>query len=275
MCQKKVINREKHSLYNTFAKVGAVMKGRHVIGLSLVLIVSCIGIRACYATLFAMHNLVFCIDDQITLTEKYALMNFIHALHEHTTHVSDTILPIQQQFPFVTSIAITRLPNNILQYTIHTAEPCCIVNQELAFTKNNTLVHRNIFTPTALQNLPTMLVDEVALQKEHGLDRFQQCVAELPRDLFADYKIAWFNPMHLRLYTKNQSDFSIIFSVDHLPDERTITACTSIKQSLPPAKKNRYEKKGQSNTSNWAADIRFNNQIVLYAEKGDGGTWLK
>lgn len=251
------------------------MKGRHIIGLSLLLIVSCVGLRTCYTTLFAVHNLAFCIDDQITGAEKHALINFVHALHEQNTHVSDTILSIQQQFPFVTSIAITRLPHNIMQYTIHVAEPCCMINQELAFTKNNTLVHKNIFTPTTMHSLPTMFVDEVALQKEQGMLNLQQCVTELPHTLFNDYKIAWFNPMHLRLYDKNQPNFSIVFSVDRLPDEQTITACTTIKQNLPSPKKNRYEKKGHANMSSWAADIRFNNQIVLYAEKGDGGTWLK
>jgi len=252
------------------------MKGRHVIGLSILLIVACIGLRAGYTALFTVHTLAFCIDDQITCAEKHAIMNFIHTLHERdTTHIADSILPIQQQFPFIESIAIALLPNNILQYSIAVAGPCCIVNQELAFTKNNNLVNKQIFTPTRIQNIPTMLVDEVALQKEQGLHSFQQCVTELPRSLFTDYDVAWFNPMHLRLYDKNQPRFSIVFSVDRLPDTRTITACSSIKQNLPSANKNRHEKRGRSNASSWAADIRFNNQIILYAEKGDGGTWLK
>ncbi len=248
------------------------MKGRHVIGLSILLIVSGIGLRKSYATLCTVHTLTFCINDQITCAEKHAIMNFIHALHEHnTTQVADNILPIQQQFPFITSITIALLPNNIMQYTMDIANPCCIVNQELAFTKNNTLVSKHIFTPTSIQNLPTVLVDEVALQKDHGLLSFQQCVTALPSSLFTDYNVAWFNPMHVRLFDKTQPQFSIVFSVDRLPDARAITACTSIKHNLPSPNKNRYKKKGQSNTSNWAADIRFNNQIVLYAEKGDRG----
>jgi len=248
------------------------MKGRHVIGLSILLIVSGIGLRKSYATLFAMHNLAFCINDQITCTEKHAIMNFIHTLHErNTTHVADNILPIQQQFPFIEFITIALLPNNIMQYTIDIADPCCIVNQELAFTKNNTLVSKHIFTPTSIQNLPTVLVDEVALQKDQGLLSFQQCVTQLSHSLFTDYNVAWFNPMHVRLYDKQQPQFSIVFSIDRLPDARAITACTTIKQNLPSPKKNRYQKKGRSNASIWAADIRFNNQIVLYAEKGDRG----
>jgi len=267
-------------------QIGVVMKGRHIIGLSILLIIACIGLHNGYTALFAMHNLVFCIDDHITDTEKHAIMTYIHTLHERANiPTSDNILPIQQQFPFVESIHITLLPNSMMQYTVHISQPCCIVNQELAFIKNNTLTHKQIFNPTSIQNLPSVFVDEIALQKKHGLHNFQHCITSLSQDLLNDYNVAWFSEVYVRLHEKNHPQFSIIFSADRLPDTRTISACTAIKQDLVkqallqntpllaklPLKKNTFEKKRQLNTSNWAADIRFNNQIVLYAEKGDRG----
>lgn len=248
------------------------MRGRHIIGLSILSIMTCAGLYTSYATLFAVHNLVFCIDDHITDTEKHSIMALIHTLHEReTAHIYDNMLPIRQQFPFIESIAITLLPNNIMQYTIHAAKPCCIVNQELAFTHNNTLVNKQIFTPTHIQNLPAIFIDEIALQKEQDLCGLQDCITNLLPSLFAEYTVAWYSPIHMRLYDKSQPQFSIIFSADHLPDTRTISACTTLKQNLPPPKRNRFTKNRQSNNGNWAADIRFNNQIILYADKGDRG----
>jgi hypothetical protein len=250
---------------------GWVMKGRHIIGLASLVLIAGIGIRA-YTSLFVVRNLVFCIDDQITCEEKHAIMNFIHGLHEHDISYSwNNILPIRQQFPFIESLQIVLLANHMLQYTIQVAKPCCMINQELVFTKNSTVVHKQVFTPLSIQSLPTVFVDEIALQKEQGLHGFQQCIAKLPDTLFVEYKVTWMNAMHVRLYDKSQPQFSIVFSTDRLPDTQILTACTAIKQDILSRNKNTGEKKRRSNVSNWAADIRFNNQIVLYAEKGDRG----
>lgn len=247
------------------------MKGSHILGLTSLILIAGVGIRA-YTSLCAVHNLVFCIDDQITCEEKHAIMNFIHGLHEQDTSYSwNSVLPIRQQFPFIESLHIILLPNHMLQYTIQVAKPCCMINQELVFTKNSTLVHKQVFTSASIQHLPTIFVDEIALQKEQGLYGFPQCIAKLSQTLFVDYKVTWINAMHVRLYDKNQPEFSIIFSTDRLPDAHILTACTAIKQDILSLKKNTGERKRRSNVSNWAADIRFNNQIVLYAEKGDRG----
>lgn len=248
------------------------MKGRHVIGLTSLVLIAGISLRTSYATLSAVHTFVFCIDDHISCEEKHAIMNFIHELYERdTTYTCDNLLPIRQQFPFIESLHIALLPNHMLHYTIHAAKPCCMVNQELVFTKNSTLVHKQLFTQLSIQGLPTIFVDEIALQKEQGLRGLQQCITQLSHTLFVDYKVAWINAMHVRLYDKNQPHFSIVFSTDRLPDTRILTACTSIKQDISSLKKNTGEKRGRSSISHWAADIRFNNQIVLYAEKGDRG----
>lgn len=248
------------------------MKGRHVIGLTIVVIIASISLRSSYATLLAMHNIVFCIDDHIICKEKHAIIDFIQELHtQNATYTSETILLIRQQFPFIESIHIALLANNMMQYTIHVAKPCCTINHELVFTENHTLLNKQIFTPASIQELPVIFVDEVAIQKEQGLHGLQQCIASLPLTLFSDYKVTWMNAMHVRLYDKNEPRFSIVFSADRLPDTRTLAACSSIKQDISSLKKNIDKKRGQLNTNHWAADIRFNNQIVLYAEKGDRG----
>jgi hypothetical protein len=173
-------------------------------------------------------------------------------------------MDVQERFPFIKSFSLSYLPG-VTCCSLKSRKPFCLINDVLVLTDDGILVTKNVFEPLVVAPLRTAYVDHVAIQKEHAICGFQECIAQLPTAILDVYDVMWYDRLHAQLRDKKEKKFSILFDVNTLPNEHILKQCKGIKDEL--VERNLY----QQSRRLWFADIRFAKQIIVFEDKG--GSW--
>ncbi|HRN78322.1 MAG TPA: hypothetical protein PLU71_03720 [Candidatus Dependentiae bacterium] len=223
------------------------------------------GIKKGISMLYAQQQLACICDQRIAPIEQKKIINALHTLFKQNELSMHTLtLDIQERFPFIKSCTLSYMPG-VTCCSLKVRNPFCLINDVLVLTDDGVLVIKDVFKEPIIATLKTAIVDRVAIQKEHAIWGFQECIAALPATILNIYDVIWHDRLHAQLRDKKEKRFSILFDVDSLPDEELFRQCERIKDDL--VAKDVFQQSRRS----WVADVRFTKQIIVFEDKG--GLW--
>lgn len=201
--------------------------------------------------------------DGLVADELCAIETLLTALHEQEGHtLGECITHVQAQFPYLHDGAAVFEPGSIALYSFACSKPVCIVNDTSLLLDDGVVVGNTIFDAHAYADLPAISMDQGLLQDEHQTRRVADAMARIDPAIAADNAIHWHTIHSGFIGARPQAVFKVMFDVTHIPTAYILSHCTTIHHELQ-----------DSNTVSqgiWIADIRFNNQIIVYRGKGGG-----
>jgi hypothetical protein len=168
---------------------------------------------------------------------------------------------IQKAFPHIDSIASLFLLPEKVHLSIKAAQPKLCINNQFVLSERKTYFDKAIFAPAALAALP--VVDCRSLSPDGQLPAGLRGVGRwIDERVACQYSIVWYSDQAACLRDKQETNFVVLCSADSMPSDQTLSHCQALKQRLVEARSLKNESPMQ-----WIADVRFNNQIIVYSQK--------
>jgi len=179
-----------------------------------------------------------------------------------TLSCSQIIAAIVQQFPCIAHATAVKKPDGTLTINLMSSKPWRIINGELILCESGAIFPSEIFDYAYVKNLPAVEVashDPAAAQINQSCQKFLE---SLSPKVCKQFDIAWLSETKSILRDKQQPLFSVMVNNDQGLTDELLVACDRIKQDLHG--KGLF--KG-ARARQWFADLRFEHQIVVYAQK--------
>lgn len=224
---------------------------------------------------FSVRHYVYTINHHIIITDPSLSANVTSAIHTlidraTTYNPAQIVEKIYAHVPVVQAIHITNVPGNRQRVEITAQAPLYSINEQWVLTNKHELVFHDVYSPACLATLPRLTV--------HDWDAHAPALcADLLKTLYAcrsfenlyhHYNFVWHHTVDAWLYDKHDPFFAIRFNALTLPTAPLIELCTTIKKEIKEQSPSQY--KGMHYV---IADIRFADQIIMYAKKGEKGGW--
>ncbi len=231
-------------------------------------IMSVLGVGALVASclwlnhqLFTINRYIFSFDQTISDKTQQKIAAYVEANQLSIFNGPAIADAIQERFSFVHNVTLSYLPIGVVCVEIIADQPEYWINNTQVITRKGSLYAKKVFTKHNLALLPSIAIsfdeDQQALPT-----RLHDVVTNLPSHVFTTYDFEWDTEHIIWLRDKEKPQFAIVFAADQLPTEKVLFGCTQIKQVL-------HQRLALECKTHWVADIRFNDQIIVY--KGLGG----
>jgi hypothetical protein len=187
---------------------------------------------------------------------------YIHAaLAQSPSSLIHLAQGLKEHFPCIQSVTVAHISPQILDLTITPHIPHYAINADMVSTREGTVVAKSLFPSFYTEQLPT-----VNLSPSMNPHLFARYAAYLSPLIFEHYRIHWQDESHAWLTDKDNPQFSILFHGASIPDSGILATCAQIKNNL--ALRGVWERKKKKALPEWIADVRFKNQIVVFARNG-------
>lgn len=168
-------------------------------------------------------------------------------LVQQTTHL----------WPSVDS-AVARLRANKTNTLYLSATPLlCNINDQFVLLETGAVVPAHYYDEAVVKNL--IRITMPTFHNESTLPRLQKLVSKNDHTLFDSFALSYHHRNWVQFDHKETAYFSIVCTDGQQLNQKIIDHCLHVKNQL--------EKKGKLHAGNsWIADVRFENQIVVYTK---------
>jgi hypothetical protein len=199
--------------------------------------------------------------DSVVADELCAIETLLTTLHTQKGYtVVDCITQAQAQFPYLYAGAAVFEPGFLVVYSFACSKPVCIVNDQYLLLDNGALVGKDILAGHSWTHLPIITLDQSLMQDQNQTHRVADTMAHIDPAITAGARMHWHTIDSGFLDTHDQAGFKVRFDVTHIPTAYILAYCAAIHHEL-------RDSNGVYHGV-WIADIRFNNQIIVYRGKG-------
>lgn len=179
---------------------------------------------------------------------------------------------LAKQHLFLTNLRAWIIPHKKM---VHIAgevrNPLLVINNTFILFDNNTLHETKLFKEWVYNHLPVITIPNFLQDTPTSLTTEEfSAIKNIPFDLLKDYFIVWNDPTDIMAYPKQKSALSIRFNTITGITPETIDHYHLLLQEYTY----RTTKK---KSARWIADVRFEKQIVVYADiqkRGDYGAHI-
>ena len=168
---------------------------------------------------------------------------------------------ILDQYPWIASISLRRMPNNVMRTQVTIEEPSVKVNTTI-ITEHLRVLPESTFMPASIAQIPALSVTFPNNVHNEIPSVFISHAKTLTDERFHSYAITWIDEYQARLTDKEQPHFTILFNAYSIPDASMFAYCRSIKRQL----EERGSFSGRYKGTRWVADVRFDRQIIVFSE---------
>ncbi len=236
---------------------------KKIVMLFIVMFGSSIGMRTVYKKVSSIQSYRFCIDQQVSVLVQQRMKDFIADEQTNKFPFRCLAQAVHEEFPCVESVTVHRRVPGCLDVKITVSSPTIILNNNSLLLANGVIVSKDIFAKTASKKLHN--VDVPSLQSIEDKALFiKRHLAQLSDAIFKMYRVELRDNFHALLHDKKQNKFSVLFNKDVELSEKKLAQCKRLKQRLEDRDVFISQPRER-----WVVDIRFKDQIVLYARKGD------
>lgn len=234
---------------------------RHLRMLSalLLLFVGGRGVLRLYTDMQIIKKVVVIHDHQLSEQRLSLLKKQIHNL----SLIKRPDLPafldlISHEFPEIAQFDLCYHDDQTLICTVATHAPVCTINTNSLLLENNSVAPKDHF------KLASFLYD-VRVPCYHDTlcspAQLRACLSELSADILSRGTLIWYGPHDIFLACKDAS-YGIVFDTEHVLEPNMIEQCAHL---ITKAGTQMLALKRQKK---WIADVRFEKQIVVYADTG-------
>jgi len=206
-------------------------------------------------SLFPINHFTYAIDSLITEFVQQDIVNYVEQLpKKYSLSFQELAYKIKKRFSFIEVVAIEHLAPDIVYIACNAQKPSNIVNKTFVLTKQGCLYNKDIFLSSTTEQLPRITLPSLEKNITESLLTVMNAIDPI---VFSQFTLSWINDTKIYLYDKEHKQFSIIFNKNQLPDKELLNYYVHIKQKL------REEGVFTHTKKNYAADIRFKDQIVV------------
>lgn len=204
------------------------------------------------------------IDPVLSDATKKEIQQFVQPLGQ--VCAQNVCNQLQEQFLCIKSTSYQLLADNSVQLNIIAYDPCCIVNQSHVLLDNDCIVSKDFFAEVITQNLSCVYMDSEEIANYEQTKLLSAFLQKITPEIIENYSIEWRDECMISLTDKQQKKFVIVCQADQAPDASMCIQCDQVKHEL-----NEKGVFSHRTKTNWIADVRFENQIIVRADKGGTG----
>lgn len=172
---------------------------------------------------------------------------------------------LKDTFPFVKGVTIAHLATGTVAIHLTIYKPLMRINSNLVLLESGILESQQSFKSDVIASLSAVSVHESVFTDSRLTPDFYTCLASISSHLFKGYEINWHNKHELWLTDKNQPSFKILCDAHSISNEQKLNLCKKLKEEIKGKKEVLLNK-----SKTWIADIRFDNQIIIFSRGGRG-----
>ena len=226
---------------------------RIVIFSGAVFVASALSMHALVARLSAVNQCVVTSDNRLSADISAQITGAIERHVCAGKSYANIAAAIIQEFSCVDDIVLHHCAPGVLYGDIISVQPLIHVNDTHVVSNDGVVMSPDNFSPALLHTLHVIRVDNLD-EKACMPHSFITTVQALIPSFLDSYDAYWVDENKLVLLEKESPHFSLICNAQKLPDERLVACCQQLKNDVcSKVSKKQY----------WAADIRFEHQIIL------------
>jgi hypothetical protein len=202
-------------------------------------------------------------NDDLAVEEQCAIETLLITLHAHTECTAQScITQVQAQFPYLSHGTVSFEPGAQTVYTFEACKPVCLVNGAYLLFYNGVAMRKDILRASVYTHVPVICVDQELLHNSLAMRAVAHAMVNVEPTIAQSYTMLWHTLYAGFITVPFDPPFQIMFDVAHVPTTPLLAHCTTIYRELSDTQ---VPDRGE-----WIADIRFNNQIIVYRGKGGG-----
>ena len=164
---------------------------------------------------------------------------------------------VMHLWPTIESISVRLSANKTNTLYLSATPLLCIINNQCVLLANGHIVPAVYYDEKTLQTVVQIKIP--TRKNERSLPRLQNLISKLDYTIFDSFTISYHNPDWVQFTPKETDYFSIVCTDCQSLNQETIHQCLRLKNQL--------EEKGKLHAgNNWIADVRFENQIIVYTK---------
>jgi hypothetical protein len=144
-------------------------------------------------------------------------------------------------------------------------KPIIKINDNLVLLESGMMESQHSFKSDIIEVLPSLCIHESIFTDNRLTPDIYTCLNSISPYLFKEYEINWHNKYELWLTDKSQHNFKILSDAYSISDEQKLKLCKKLKEEIKGKKEVLLNK-----SKTWIADIRFDNQIIVFSRGGRG-----
>jgi|GEM_PF-6000548 len=218
-----------------------------------------LNIHSCTHSLVRVHVN----SDDLALEEQCAIETLLTTLHAHEGCTTQScITQVQTQFPYLAHGTVSFEPGSQTVYTFETFKPVCLVNDAYLLFYHGVIMRRDVLSTAACARIPLIRVDQGLLHDSRAMRAVAHAMVGVEPTIAQSYIMQWQTLYASFITVPFDPPFKIMFDIAHVPTAPLLAHCTAIYCELSDTQ--------VPLAGEWIADIRFNNQIIVYRGKGGG-----
>lgn len=171
---------------------------------------------------------------------------------------------LRSECPYLSGIDIVYQHTGI-ELSVDLADPLFLVNKEYLLLANNTIIPCSWYQIWRWKDIPQLTLVSFEKEKTLPVSEFEMIKKFQHFLMSEDITCVWIDKTDIRFFIADMPEWTIRCSGYTVPDEKLMRECRMLYRIFL-AEKGKKKKKKQY----YLCDIRFEKQIVLYADKEGG-----
>ncbi len=228
---------------------------------------------------FRASRYVFHFDGSFSVDQQNRIKKFVNASDScKSLSLCCFAQKIQRRFPSINTINLFHNAHGVISVLVGSVVPMLNVNQDLVLAEDGGLFLKEIFNHESLGYLArldfldiAMLIDGKSDVQDDEVSNLVgrvpaslvETICKIPSELYEEYRVLCQDESKWWLQDRRQKKFLVLFNGMRMPNKAMLSACNQVKGMLDDR-----GVFGARCARRWVADVRFENQIILFAQAG-------
>ena len=209
--------------------------------------------------IFGVRSCACEVNEYVATSTKKSVERFVE---KHKAQKPDQLLSLlRDEFPFLKTISAFYRPPNHIDFFMHTYMLRMIINNSFVLISNGLLIDRNVFAANRIDSLKRVSLADELIKGQHVQEPCLDLLKQIDFDRLKQYNIVFRSQDEILLQDTEQRRFTIVSDAEAILDYSLLERCAELKKEL--------DMRGSFKSANkkWIADVRFEKQIVVRANR--------
>jgi len=175
---------------------------------------------------------------------------------------SQLIEQLHKQFDFIKNIAVFTIPGSRAIAKIAAHKPLCLLDNNLALLSNGKTIDQQLLATPTIAQTPHVAVEDWFAGDGGIPARLAPFLKALGQERMNSFNVTWHGDHEVVLTPKETPTFCLVIEAREDVTNTLLAAGTTVKELLAAR-----GILGGPRKRSWAADLRFKNQVIVYAGK--------
>jgi len=185
-----------------------------------------------------------------------------HSIKMAQATPNQLITQLHKEFDFIKNVAIFTIPGSRAIAKIAAHKPLCLLGDDLALLSNGASIDRELLTEPTIAQTPHVAVHDWFAGDAGIPAPLAPFLKILGPQRLGEFNVTWYGDHEVVLTDKQTPTFSLVIEANRQLNDTLFAAGATVKELLAAR-----GILGGPRKRPWAADLRFKNQVIVYAGK--------